>query len=69
MTPLVTPIFDFHSDGSALTTPTPTPSLMKTSLKIVCQLELSEQFLSEVVATRNQEHVFLILDVILVSSR
>ena len=39
MTPLATPIFDFHHDGSALTTPTPTttptPSLVKTSLKNV----------------------------------
>ena len=38
MTPLTTPIFDFHSVISALTTPlttpTPTPSLVKTSLKI-----------------------------------
>ena len=38
MTPLMTPIFDFHYVISALTTttptPTPTPSLVKTSLKI-----------------------------------
>ena len=37
MTPLTTPIFDFHYVLSALstplTTPTPTPSLVKTSLK------------------------------------
>ena len=33
MTPLTTPIFDFHWVISALTTPTPTPSLVKTSLK------------------------------------
>ena len=37
MTPLTTPIFDFHKVISALTTPlttpTPTPSLVKTSLK------------------------------------
>ena len=35
MTPLTTPIFDFHQVISALTTttPTPTPSLVKTSLK------------------------------------
>ena len=36
MTPLTTPIFDFHSVISALTTPlttpTPAPSLVKTSL-------------------------------------
>ena len=34
MTPLITPIFDFHQVISALTTPltTPTPSLVKTSL-------------------------------------
>ena len=37
MTPLTTPIFDFHKVISALTTPftTPTPSLVKTSLKNV----------------------------------
>ena len=28
MTPLTTPIFDFHQVISALTTPTPTPSLV-----------------------------------------
>ena len=36
MTPLTTPIFDFHLVGSALTpttTPTPTPSPVKTNLK------------------------------------
>ena len=37
MTPLTTPIFDFHYFISALatplTTPTPTPSLVKTNLK------------------------------------
>ena len=36
MTPLTTPIFDFHQVISALTTPlttpTPTPSLVKTSM-------------------------------------
>ena len=34
MTPLITPIFDFHQVISALMTPltTPTPSLVKTSL-------------------------------------
>ena len=31
-TPLTTPIFDFHLVLSALTTPTPTSSLVKTSL-------------------------------------
>ena len=36
MTPLTTPIFDFHRVMSALTTPTPTstPSPVKTSLKL-----------------------------------
>ena len=38
MTPLTTPIFDFHQVINALTTPlttpTPTPSLVKTSLKV-----------------------------------
>ena len=36
MTPLTTPIFDFHQVISALTTPltTPTPSLVKTSLSL-----------------------------------
>ena len=34
LTPLTTPIFDFHQVISALTTPTPTPSLVETSLKI-----------------------------------
>ena len=35
MTPLTTPIFDFHLVISAVTTPlrTPTPSLVKTNLK------------------------------------
>ena len=32
LTPLTTPIFDFHQAISALTTPTPTPSLVETSL-------------------------------------
>ena len=38
MTPLTTPIFDFHQVISALTTPltTPTPSLVKTSLYRAC---------------------------------
>ena len=42
MTPLTTPIFDFHKVISALTTPlttlTPTPSLVKTSLKSLLHL-------------------------------
>ena len=33
MTPLTTPIFDFHQVFSSLMTPTPTPSQVKTSLK------------------------------------
>ena len=32
LTPLTTPIFYFHLVISAVTTPTPTPSLVKTSL-------------------------------------
>ena len=32
MTPLTTPIFDFHKVIRSLTTPTTTPSLLKTSL-------------------------------------
>ena len=37
MTPLTTPIFDFHNVISALTIPipTPTPSLVKTSLYVL----------------------------------
>ena len=33
MTPHTTPMLDFNEVISALTTPTPTPSLVKTSLK------------------------------------
>ena len=33
MTPHTTPMFDFNEVISALTTPTPTPSLVKTNLK------------------------------------
>jgi len=45
MTPLTTPIFDFHQVVSSLTTPTPTPtptpSLDKTSLKITKKLQFT----------------------------
>ena len=48
MTPLTTPIFDFHNVISALTTPltipTPTPSLVKTSLEKITHVTVGELF-------------------------
>ena len=49
MTPLTTPIFDFHLVISSLmtptTTPTPTPLLVKTSLKGIGGLDLLVAYL------------------------
>ena len=53
----MTPIFDFHWVISALTTPTTTPSLVKTSLQKTAISRRHHWFPSEEIKSKNEKRV------------